>query len=148
MKQTCPECGADWRDDVTCRDHFDQMLVWEFEDPGGAGAVHHLTVLCFYIQHPSLYAPDGLAQAKQILKAFVEDGVTPAEMRKRLRNKVDSGKRDWKISGGQPASHGRTIVWPLTIVDVAGLDGYAERVQQWARSVHETLKTATSAAGG
>jgi hypothetical protein len=135
---------------MTCRDHFDQMLAWEFEDPVGAGAVHHLTVLCYYIQHPSLYSPEGLAQAKQILKAFVEDGVTPAEMRKRNRDRVDSGKRDWKVSGGQPASHGQTFVWRLTIMDVApfGLDGYTERVQQWARSIHETLKMEKSNAGG
>ncbi len=29
----CPDCGAIWRTQRTCRDHFDQMLAWEFENP-------------------------------------------------------------------------------------------------------------------
>jgi hypothetical protein len=140
-EERCPECGAVWRDGVTCTDHFHQMLVWEFEVPE-AGVVHHLTVLCYYLQHPSLYTPDGLTFGKSMLKAFVEDRVSPVEMRRRNRDIVASDKRGWKISNGEPGSHGQQIAWPVTIVDVAplGLDRYAERVEAWARSVHQTLK--------
>lgn len=95
---TCPECGARWQDGVTCREHFERMLAREFEDPAGAGTVHHLTVLCYGIQHPSMYSPQGLIEAKALLVAFVEHGESPASVRRRSRQRLDSGK----IAAGVP----------------------------------------------
>jgi hypothetical protein len=61
--QHCPECGAVRHGDTTCQDGFHQMLFWENEDPAN-GAVHHLMVVSYHIQHPSLYSPEGLENAK------------------------------------------------------------------------------------
>ncbi|HEY7348534.1 MAG TPA: DUF5946 family protein [Ktedonobacterales bacterium] len=141
----CPECGAAWRNNLTCQDHFHQMLAWEAEYPDKTLAGHHLMVLCYHLQHPHLYSPQGLEQAKQLLVAFVEQGATPDEMRRRQRGTVDSGKRAWKIKG-TPTSYGayaRPIQWPTTAADItaAGVDAYLDNVQAWARSVVEALKT-------
>jgi len=85
----CSECGAVLQDEKTCQDHFYQMLFWENEYPG-YGEVHHLTVLCYHLQHPSLYSPEGLSGGIQLLADFVERGVTPEDSRKRSRAAVDS----------------------------------------------------------
>jgi|SRR5579871_2122543 len=142
--QRCPECGAVWRDDLTCQDHFHQALSWESEYPDQTRAVHYLLVLCYYLQHPHLYSPQGLEEATRLLVAFVEQQVTPQEMRRRLSGAVDSGKRAWKISG-TPDAHGayaRPIHWPITVghITAGDLDGYIERVQAWVRSALEALK--------
>ncbi len=144
-RMACPECGAIWQEGQACVDHFDRMLAWEFEDPGGAGAVHHLTVLCYQLQHPSRYSREGLNEAKQLLVEFVERGVSPDEMRQRNRARVDSGKRHWNIKATPTSigSYPNPIPWTMTAADVTagGLDGYGNRVREWARSVYKTLKT-------
>lgn len=123
----CPECGAPWQDGVTCTDHFYQFLYWESEYPE-AMAVHHLMVLCYHLQHPSLYAPEGLRHAQTLLHEFVVNGVSPAEMRERQRDQVDSGRRDWKVKSkvGARGSYDRPIPWTMTAADVVadGFDGY------------------------
>jgi hypothetical protein len=140
----CPECGAVWWDDLTCQDHFHQALSWESEYPDKTYAVHHLLVLCYHLQHPHLYSPQGLEGAKQLLAAFVEEQETPGEMRRHQRATEDSGKRAWKNTG-TPSSHGvhaRPIHWPITVGDITAgdMDGYIGRVQAWARSAYEALK--------
>ncbi|HLV98149.1 MAG TPA: DUF5946 family protein [Ktedonobacterales bacterium] len=140
----CPQCGAAWRDGLTCQDHFHQALSWESEYPDQTRAVHHLLVLCYHLQHPLLYSPQGLEEAKRLLVAFVEQQVAPRDMRRRLSGAVDSGKRAWKITG-TPDSHGayvQPLRWPITVGDITAgdLDGYIERVQAWARSALEALK--------
>lgn len=144
MEKRCPECNAVWQGELTCRAHFDQMLAWEFEDPGGAGAVHHLTVLCYNLQHPSVYSPEWLAKAKTFLIQMVVEGVSPQQIRKQNRQTFDSGKRTSKVTGTPEAhgAHANPANWTMTVGDVAagGLDGYCERVQAWARSVYDDLK--------
>jgi hypothetical protein len=119
------------------------MLFWEAEDPS-LGVVHHLMVLCYHLQHPSLYSPDGLTYARGLLTDFVERGLSPAEVRQRSRATVDSGSRKWKISA-TATSHGaydHPIQWTMTAADVvaAGMENYRDSVQKWASSVHESLK--------
>lgn len=144
-KQTCPECGATWHEGQTCQDYFYQMLYWENEYPGH-GEVHHLTVLCYHLQHPSLYSPQGLREAMHLLTTFVEEGAAPQEVRKRNSARVNSSNRSWKIKG-TPTSHGiydPPVRWNMTAADVVagGADHYRENVRAWARSAHETLKAA------
>jgi hypothetical protein len=119
------------------------MLFWEAENPG-YGEVHHLTVLCYRLQHPSLYSPDGLKEGRRLLVEFVERGASPVEMRKRNRAYVDSGRRDWKIKA-TAASHGsydHAMMWTMTAADViaGGADHYCDNVRAWARTINETLK--------
>ena len=141
----CPDCGAAWQGNLTCQDHFHQCLSWESESPDQPRAVHHLLVLCYYLQHPQLYSAQGLEEAKQLLTAFVEQAARPGDVRQQQRATVDSGTRTWKIIG-TPTSHGayaHPIQWPIPIVDVTAgdLDGYLDRVRAWARATLEALKT-------
>jgi hypothetical protein len=139
---TCPECFAIHNDGLTCVDDFHQMLFWEAEDPA-LGIVHHLMVLCYHLQHPGLYSPEGLRYSRQLLSAFIEEGLTPAEVRRRSRDTVDSGKRNWKIKGDiTPGSYDCAIQWTMTAADVVagGMTHYVENVTVWAQSVHESLK--------
>ena len=143
VQQACPECEAVWQMGVTCLDHFHQMLFWENEDPQ-RGAVHHLMVLGYHLQHPSLYAPDGLEYSLQLLADFVEHGVSPQQVRKQRRSAVDSGKRKWKIRArtGLHGAYRRPVRWSMTAQDVvnAGAEHYIESVQQWVRAILADLR--------
>jgi hypothetical protein len=139
--ETCPECGTQWRDGVTCRAAYEQMLAWEFEDISGAGSVHHLSVLSYNLQHPSVYSPQGLAYAKDLLMAFVARGEPSDYWCRKDRQRLDSGSREWRFTG-QPAAYPERIAWPVTVVEVVspGLEGYCERVRAWAQSVCAALR--------
>jgi hypothetical protein len=147
----CPECGAELRSGLTCQDHFYQMLAWESEVPA-YGEVHHLSVLCYHLQHPSLYSPAGLSGGIKLLEDFLERGWNTLDIRHRDRAGVDSGNRTWKIKG-TPASHGQyehPVHWRMTAVDVtAGSDGsYCEKVRKWARLVLEDIRLTDNARYG
>jgi hypothetical protein len=118
------------------------MLFWEAETPA-YGKVHHLMVLCYHLQHPRLYSPEGLNEARRLLVEFVEHDASPVDVRKRNRARVDSGNRNWKIKASA-TSHGsyeRDMAWPMTAVDVVagGADYYCDNVRQWAQSINEML---------
>lgn len=138
----CPDCGAIWDARGTCEENFHSMLAREYED-AEAGAVHHLTVLCYYLQHPRLYAPEGLRYAQRLLAEFVEQGTPPPDVRQRIRRQVDSGQRAWKIAAksGESAAYAHPVAWTLRVADAASGDGlYADRVHAWAQSVIEALR--------
>jgi hypothetical protein len=123
------------------------MLFWENEDPA-RWEVHHLMVLCFYMQHPSRYSPETLAGSRQMLADFVEGGIPPAEMRRRNKVKLSSSNRNFKITG-TPERHGaydKPIPWTLRAVDVvaAGPEAYCDSVWAWARSMQAALKQSES----
>ncbi|HEX2908544.1 MAG TPA: DUF5946 family protein [Phototrophicaceae bacterium] len=141
--QRCPECGADWTNDATCQDHFHQMLFWENEYPEKTLAVHHLLVLCYHLQHPSLYSPEGLTYARGLLADFVVRGQTPQQVRREKREQVASDKRNFKIIG-TPEAHGFytfPVVWTMTAADVVagGVEAYDGNIKTWARSIYEVL---------
>lgn len=142
----CPECGAPLSAGETCADFFHQMLFWENEDPG-RGAVHHLIVLCYHLQHPSLYSIEGLANGRQLLDDFIERGLSPIEARKRNRERVDSGNRNWSITArpGNQGAYERPIRWSMTAADVVagGADDYLENIRSWARAVHNDIRQST-----
>lgn len=140
--RTCPECGANWTPDITCTDLFHLLLFWEWEY--SMPEVHHLMVLCYHLQHPSLYSPEGLSDARRLLTTFVENGTPPAEVRRRRAGELDSGRRNWQITA-RPGSHGAYAsppLWTMTIADVAeaGPGCYYESVREWARSVYKALE--------
>ncbi len=123
------------------------MLYWEADNPN-YGVVHHLMVLCYHLQHPSLYSPEGLHEAIQLLDDFLERGLTPEQVRKRNQSVVNSNTRTWKITG-TPASHGtydHPIAWTMTAASVieGGKDQYCDSVRTWTSSVHEAIKTSQS----
>ena len=142
--QVCPECGAEWQYGKTCQDNFHQMLFWEWEIPEYRGEVHHLVVLCYHLQHPSLYSPEGLNAAMHLLADFLERGVMTEEVRRDNRATLDSRTRAWKIKGTS-LSHGTynpPIQWTTTAANViaGGVNNFCDNVRTWARSVLEDLK--------
>jgi hypothetical protein len=101
-------------------------------------------VLCYHLQHPSLYSPQGLREAIQLLTDFLQRGFTPEQVRKRNRSVLSSSTRTWKIKG-TPTSHGtygHQIAWKMTAANVieGGMDNYCDSVRTWARSVFEALE--------
>ena len=119
------------------------MLAWEAENPG-LGEVHHLMVLCYHLQHPTLYSPEGVAEARRLLVEFVVHGRTPAEIRRRNRARLDSSQRNWKIKD-TPASYGTydpPIRWTMTAADViaGGAGSYCDNVRAWAQSLQAALE--------
>jgi hypothetical protein len=139
----CNECGALLAEGKDCQDDFHTLLGWETEYPG-YGIVHHLTVLCYHLQHPSLYSPEGLAHAKGLLVDFLEHGKSTEQIRRQNRNAVSSSKRSWKVTArpGAQGTYEHPVQWTMTAADVAGDDHsrYIENVKIWADSVLEALR--------
>ncbi len=148
MSKVCPECGAALNEESTCQEIFGQLLVWEHENPEERYPVHNLLVLCYHLQHPSLYSPDGLRYAQKLLVEFVENDASPQEVRRRDRGRVDSGRRNWKITArdGSVGAYPNPIHWTLTSADVIarGPDRYADSVREWARSVLVDLRASNN----
>jgi len=143
MLYKCPECGTAQSDGKTCQDDFHEMLGWEAENPGRL-VVHHLMVLGYHLQHPSLYSPQGRAGAKQLLVDFLERGKSPQQVRKKNKSKVSSTNRTWKITA-RPDSHGaylHPIAWTMAAADVVagGADHYCDNVRAWATSILDAIK--------
>ena len=131
----CPECGAP---DSLCQTRFDELLVLEFTD-AGYGAVHHLTVATYMIQHSSKLTREGWLFERDLLREFLVENKPPAFIRKQNKDLVDSGKRKFKIKSrdGLPVTNKTT--WTKTILDVRveNAKDYCEDVTAWARSALE-----------
>jgi len=131
----CPECGAP---DNLCQTRFDEFLVLEFTD-AGYGAVHHLTVAAYMVQHSSKMTREGWMYERDLLRQFLVEKKPPALVRKQIKDTVDSGKRKFKIKSktGVPVINKTT--WTKTIPDVRAenADVYCEDINAWAMSVLE-----------
>lgn len=131
----CPECGAP---DTLCQARFDEFLILEFTDPG-YGAVHHLTVAAYMVQHSSRMTRAGWLFERNLLREFLVENKSPAYIRKQNRDVVDSGKRTFKIKSktGIPVIDKTT--WNKTILDIhtENAEVYCEDITAWARSVLE-----------
>ena len=139
----CHECGAPLENVESCCDYLNEMIKWDFEDFTGVGRIHHLTVLSYGLQHPSVYSSKGLQDAKDSLKQFMLDPESFREHDKRNRQRLASGTRDWKITGTSE-DHGEypsPPAWKIRASDVVreGLPRYIENVKKWAASVLESL---------
>lgn len=131
----CLECGAP---DGLCQTRFDEFLILEFTD-AGYGAVHHLTVAAYMVQHSSKMTREGWLFERCLLREFLVEKKSPAYIRKQNKDVVDSGKRTFKIKSktGVPVINKST--WTKTILDVRSenADVYCEDITAWARSVLE-----------
>ncbi len=144
---TCPLCHASLPSKQTCQDLFHQCLALEFEHPSTFGAVHHLTVLCYYLQH-NLYSHQGWLEGRRLLARFVQEGASPAEVRKQEGPRLQSGKRSWRVTGGEKKPGGEdlpgeklpgveSLSWSRTIASLRLDDPqiYCAGVRLWAESV-------------
>jgi Family of unknown function (DUF5946) len=131
----CPECGAP---DQLCQTRFDEFLVLEFTD-AGYGAVHHLTVATYMVQHSSKMTREGWLFERNLLREFLVENKPPAYIRKQNKDVVDSGKRTFKIKSKTGVPVIDKTAWRKTILDVRSenADAYREDITAWARSVLE-----------
>ena len=131
----CPECGAP---DTLCQTRFDDFLVLEFTD-AGYGAVHHLTVATFMVQHSSRMTREGWMYERDLLREFLVENKPPQLVRKQIKDSVDSGKRTFKFKSKTGAPVINKTTWTRTILDVRAEDAaiYREDLNAWARSVLE-----------
>ena len=129
----CPECSAP---ETLCQTRFDEFLVLEFTD-AGYGAVHHLTVTAYILQHSSKLTREGWLHERELLREFLVENKLPAFIRKQNRDLVDSGKRTFKIKSrdGKPVINKTS--WTKTILDVRTVNAevYCADVSAWARAV-------------
>ena len=134
----CPECGAP---DLLCKTRFDEFLVLEFTDTG-YGAVHHLTVTAYMLQHSSQLTREGWLHERELLREFLIENMPPSFIRQQNKDLVDSGKRTFKIKSrdGQRVIH--KSAWTRTILDVhtENAETYCADVAAWARSVLEDVR--------
>ncbi|MBK8782695.1 MAG: hypothetical protein IPO22_13000 [Anaerolineales bacterium] len=135
----CPECGAP---ETLCQMRFDEFLALEFTD-AGYGAIHHLTVTAYMIQHSSKLTREGWLHERELLREFLVENKPPAFIRKQNRDLVDSGKRTFKIKSrdGKPVINKTS--WTKTILNVRteNAEVYCADVSAWARAVLEDAET-------
>ena len=128
----CLECGAPGNE---CEARYNEFLVREFEDPG-YGAVHHLTVATYMLQHSSKLTHAGWLYERDLLREFLVENKPPAFTRKQNKDLVDSGKRKFKIKSRDGLPVIPHTEWTKTILDVRMEDAnvYCEDVTAWARA--------------
>ncbi len=135
----CPECGAP---ETLCQTRFDEFLALEFTDVG-YGAIHHLTVTAYMIQHSSKLTREGWLHERELLREFLVENKPPAFIRKQNRDLVDSGKRTFKIKSRDGLPVINKTSWTKTILDVRteNAEVYCADVSAWARAVLEDAET-------
>lgn len=131
----CPECGAENIAETTCETRYHECLVREFSD-AGFGAVHHLTVAAYMLQHSSKLSPQGWLETRRLLREFLIEHKPPAEIRRQNKDIVDSGKRNWKITAKDGLAKISGTGWTKTILDIRLTDSedYCADVTAWALS--------------
>ena len=131
----CPECGAP---ETLCQTRFDEFLALEFTD-AGYGAVHHLTVTAYMLQHSSKLTREGWLHERELLREFLVENKSPTFIRKQNRDLVDSGKRTFKIKSRDGLPVINKTMWTKTILDVRteNAEVYCADVSVWARAVLE-----------
>ncbi|MGC1376464.1 MAG: DUF5946 family protein [Anaerolineales bacterium] len=129
----CPECGAPGN---ACEAHYHECIVKEFTD-AGYGAVHHLTVATYMLQHSSKLTKEGWLYERELLREFLIDKKPPAFIRKQNRDLVDSGKRKFKITSKDGRPKINRTHWTKTVLDVRmeNAETYCADVNAWAQAV-------------
>lgn len=142
---TCPDCGAPVAEGGSCRELFDQLLAYEYESPQSFGAVHHLTVAAYFLQHPRGYSRGAIDMWRIIVDESLDGVSTPADFLRRARGQYAGAVRV-REPGAEPPP-GWPTSWPMTVADVVARDGkmvdserYTQRVRQWAASIRATLE--------
>lgn len=131
----CPDCGVP---ETSCKSRFDEFLILEFTD-ADYGAVHHLTVAAYMLQHSSKLTREGWLHMRQLLREFLVENKSPAFIRRQNRDLVDGGKRKIKIASKDGLPVINKFTWTKTILDVRAENAevYCVDVITWAKSVLE-----------
>lgn len=143
MSERCSECGAVLAEGSTCQWIFDEFLSLEFTN-AEYGKVHFLTVTCFMLQH-GRYSDEAFVWARSTLRAYLNEQLTPQQIRQRAAKETDGVTRTWKVTRRADAPPLPNVAWSMTIADVAqsvqSPEKYCARIEQWART---TLQQAES----
>jgi len=125
------------------------MLVHEFEHPRSFGAVHHLTVACYNVQHPAGFTAQALEWMRASLRSAVTTGEPPQEWRRRAHAQF-SGKDNPKVTRkpgeAPPTPQLDEPHWSMTAADIP-LDNpevYVAGVQAWSRVIVADLDAQAS----
>ena len=141
---TCADCGAAIAEGGSCRGMFEQLLAYEYAFPEAFGAVHHLTVAVYSLQHPRGYSRDAIRMWQIIIGESLDGTSTPANFLERARAHFSGGVRVREPGAEPPA--GWPTVWPMTVADTIAQpdemtpDVYVERVRAWASSAMDTAR--------
>jgi hypothetical protein len=136
----CPECGAPDKDGKSCREQYEAMLAYEYENPESYGAAHHLTVACYNLQHPSGFTAPALAWLRSSLTAAMDAGQSSQEWLVRARAQFQ-GKNKVKVVRS-PSEPVIGAAWSMTAADVSlgGPSEYLAGIHAWARSILADLR--------
>jgi hypothetical protein len=144
LPAACPECGAQQMTGEACRDCFEALLAFENERPPVFGAVHHLTVACYFLQHPAGYALAALTSWRELLASSLDGRETPRQISERMRRRFDGAERVRDPSALPPAWWPRA--WPMTVHHVLRpgeppptADDYIDRARRWAAETRASL---------
>ena len=135
--EPCPSCGAVWEIGQDCQQKFNECIALEFSDPA-FGAVHHLTVPAFMLQHSGKLTDEGKLAMLDILRLFLVDGFTPDQVRAARSGQLDNNKRGWKFTKTSPSTLADPKIWTCTISSVTMETGekYCETIKNWAWSAY------------
>jgi hypothetical protein len=152
----CDECGADLPGTETCLGHFHALLAAE-ADSEELRQMHGLTVMTYYLQHPSLTKPWFQQYGAEVMRRVFSRGERwqdvlleahphgvgrrQAEIAiRRLKSGAPSAMPDWVVT--RPIPDELTV----TSVDPEAATGHADSVMAWARSVadHRYLRQVAS----
>lgn len=131
----CPLCGAPLGPE-TCEARFHACLALEYEHPTAYGAVHHLTVLCWMLQHNGYNQQSWLA-ARHMLAQFVHSHISPAAMRQQNGRSLNGRSPASSLLKGPKLPQFASLVWSRTLADVR-LDTpehYVADVRLWASAI-------------
>lgn len=112
------------------------MLERDFSHPG-YGAVHHLVVAAYMLQH-GRYEPDTELEVISFLERTLE--TAPSDHDRRLiRAAFDGPKRAFRRDPAPPA---QPRAWTLTVLDVddSSAKAYQRTVRAWAAGVADALR--------
>ena len=142
---SCPDCGAPVADGETCRAMFDALLALEYEFPEAFGAVHHLTVAAYQLQHPRGFSREAIRGWERLIADSLDGLATPADFLRRARYQFSGSTRVREPGAEPPEGWPRT--WEMTVADavvppgsVVDAAGHVDRVTRWAESIRATLR--------
>jgi hypothetical protein len=145
LTQSCNHCHAVHEDGADCESCFHALLAYENERPAAFGAVHHITVSTYYLQHPAGYRPEVLDHWREVIRKALA-GATIRELRE-FSGKAFEGSKPVREPGATPPGWWPSS-WPLTIQSVfvpdaiPDVDDYVDRARQWARATLDALDAA------
>jgi hypothetical protein len=150
MSTKCSECGAPLIDGGACIDHFHAMLLLEHEvaaDPmataDGRGEIAHFYAVSSYVlQHPASmnYTAEALSDLRRMIADHLSGRMNLGSLRLQIRRTADGPARVTRRTGDE-APQWPVNSWPITVSDIVGggVDGYGERVANWAQSIIQIL---------